>query len=187
MPLAQPDLDSVSLTSTLKRYLLNVPGINIVSRLLQAAGKIERRLVHFHYKDRSTGIDITIMDWDMVMVECKSRLEIELRLPVRKVWARHNGKWEQIYSIEDFVNGQDYYLTADTDPDYGKGYAHMNDFYDAWRSSGLDDEDILIIQKVFEKQRIKVNVLLSLTDEDLEKYGLEQGGLRKAILAVLGK
>jgi hypothetical protein len=52
------------------------------------------------------------------------------------------------------------------------------------RASGLDDEDILIIQKVFEKQRIKVNVLLSLTDEDLEKYGLEQGGLRKAILAV---
>jgi hypothetical protein len=50
----------------LKRYLLNVPGINIVSRVLQAAGKIERRLVHFHYKDRSMGIDITIMDWDMV-------------------------------------------------------------------------------------------------------------------------
>ena len=51
----------------------------------------------------------------------------------------------------------------------------------------LDDEKIAIVRTAFEEQHIKFNTLFRVTDENLEKYGIAQGGLRKSILAVLGK
>jgi hypothetical protein len=41
--------------------------------------------------------------------------------------------------------------------------------------------------KIFEEQDIEVGVLDRLTDEKLKEDGLKQGGLREAVLAVLGK
>jgi hypothetical protein len=54
----------------------------------------------------------------------------------------------------------------------------------------LDDDEVQIIKAFFGKQRIKFKQLmeagdLAITDSDLEKYGIAQGGLRKAILAVI--
>jgi hypothetical protein len=66
-------------------------------------------------------------------------------------------------------------------------FENMEDFYGALCAKGLKDSQIAIIRKVFEEQEIEVFVLHSLTEKDLEKDGLKQGGLRKAILAVLGK
>ena len=63
----------------------------------------------------------------------------------------------------------------------------MNEFYEALHARGHNEEDIGIIKNTFDEQRIKVNVLSRLTDEDLKEYGIKQGRLRKSILAVLGK
>jgi hypothetical protein len=66
-------------------------------------------------------------------------------------------------------------------------FENMEEFYDALRENDCDDEDVQIICDVCLKQRIKANVLHRLTDEDLEKAGVAEMGLRKAILAVLEK
>ena len=68
-----------------------------------------------------------------------------------------------------------------------KAFASMEEFYEALRASGLKEGQIKKIIDVFEEQDIVPTVLLRLTDEDLEKAGLKQLGLRKAVLAVLGK
>ncbi|KAI3658405.1 hypothetical protein MP638_001405 [Amoeboaphelidium occidentale] len=188
-PLAQPDLDALSLTSTLNRALLKIPGINIVSRVLQATGKITKIVVNAHYKNRK------------FLSECESQLEISL--PARKVWFYADGGWGQIKDVEAFQDGKHYYVTAETDPDpvlppespqssvrtspETKGFATMQEFYGALRSVDCDDDDIKLIDEVFKEQRIKVSVLSSLTYYDLKDYGVQQLGLRKAILKVLGK
>jgi hypothetical protein len=66
-------------------------------------------------------------------------------------------------------------------------FATMEEFYEALRERGRSDAHIQIIKKVFEYQLIKIKQLPRLTDEDLEKAGLKQLGLRKAVLALLGK
>ena len=45
----------------------------------------------------------------------------------------------------------------------------MQEFYDALRENDCDNNDIQIICDVFQKQRIKANLLHRLTDEKLKK------------------
>jgi hypothetical protein len=66
-------------------------------------------------------------------------------------------------------------------------FATMEEFYQALREIGLNMGQLKKIRDVFEYQEIIPAVFSTITDEDLEKYGLKQGGLRKAILKVLGK
>eukprot|EP00842_Homolaphlyctis_polyrhiza_P001275 jgi/Hompol1/2148/HPOL_005888-RA len=65
-------------------------------------------------------------------------------------------------------------------------FVDMNGFYEALKGMGLDEEEIAIIRAIFDKQHIKFSILPLLTDSDLEKYGIEQAGLRMVILDVLG-
>jgi hypothetical protein len=63
----------------------------------------------------------------------------------------------------------------------------MDKFYSALQKEDLDDVDITGVQNIFEKEKIKASTLPRLTNEKLKEYGLAQGGLREAVLAVLGK
>jgi hypothetical protein len=63
----------------------------------------------------------------------------------------------------------------------------MDDFYAALKEFGLDDEQVEFIRTVFNEQKIMSQTLPRLTNESLREYGIKQGGLREAILAVLGK
>ena len=48
-----------------------------------------------------------------------------------------------------------------------------------------EKEDTEIVKKVFGAQRIELPQFTTLTDAKLKKYGLIQGGLREAVLAVI--
>lgn len=63
----------------------------------------------------------------------------------------------------------------------------MEEFYEALRGQGKDARQIEIIRTVFEKEEFGVGELDQLTDEKLKEYGLKQGGLRVAVLKVIGK
>ena len=67
----------------------------------------------------------------------------------------------------------------------------MTDFFEKLKTDqDLDEDDVLVIKDCFEKQKIKFKQLmengdLAMTDSELKDYGITQGGLRKAILAVI--
>ncbi|KAI3656314.1 hypothetical protein MP638_003113 [Amoeboaphelidium occidentale] len=68
-----------------------------------------------------------------------------------------------------------------------EGFMTMTEFYEVLqKDQGLNRVDIDLIKSIFGKEDIKIAQLLTLTDDDLEKAGIKQLGLRKAILAVLG-
>jgi hypothetical protein len=66
-------------------------------------------------------------------------------------------------------------------------FSNMDEFYRKLGAKGCTEDDIGIIRNAFDGERIRVGALPRLTDDKLKEYGLKQGGLREAILAVLGK
>lgn len=67
----------------------------------------------------------------------------------------------------------------------------MDEFYKALESKltnpAKNKQQLALVKQKFDEQDIETDHLSYLTEEDLEKYGVVQGGLRKSILAVLGK
>ncbi|KAI8928515.1 hypothetical protein BC831DRAFT_509991 [Entophlyctis helioformis] len=64
----------------------------------------------------------------------------------------------------------------------------MDGFYSALKTrTNVNDDDIRMIAEIFGSQRIDFSILPSLTDNDLKELGIAAMGLRKSILAVLGK
>ncbi len=67
----------------------------------------------------------------------------------------------------------------------------MDEFYNALESKLTNPEkkarQLALIQRIFDEQDIEAVNLPQMTNEDLKDYGIAQGGLRKSILAVLGK
>ena len=82
-----------------------------------------------------------------------------------------------------------YYI--ETEDDLVQKFSAMEEFFDKLQTEQeLDDDDIATIKDCFGQQKVKLKQLmatgdLALTDAELEKYGIAQGGLRKAILAVI--
>ena len=64
----------------------------------------------------------------------------------------------------------------------------MQTFYTALENIGVGVNDITnIITPAFQTNRIIPGVLSTLTDAELERIGIAELGLRKAIIKVLGK
>lgn len=106
--------------------------------------------------------------------------------------------------MDELQAGHHYYLEVDYGPKLApstvsaqasvptspetKKFASMDDFYkELQKAEELDKEEIDIIQDIFDRNRMKVKYLPSLTDEYLKIAGFTQLGFRMAILAVLGK
>lgn len=69
-------------------------------------------------------------------------------------------------------------------------FADMDGFYEALEGilqTNKKPEQLKLIRRVFDEQDIESTTLPRLTDEKLKEYGVEKGGIREAILAVLGK
>jgi hypothetical protein len=70
-------------------------------------------------------------------------------------------------------------------------FTDMEHFFEKLKTDqGMSDAQVAIAKEKFECQGITFKQLmntgdLAITDSDLEKYGIAQGGLRKAILGVI--
>ena len=197
---ANSDSQSVSswVSSLLKKTLESLP----VAQALQTAGKIQPRVVHVHYGGRVAQIEISLRVWDAFKQKCCQLFDI--KYPIRDVCEYRGGKMEIIDGLELLKDDVDLYIAAEGDPELtpppqivvsllsasreARAFASMEEFHEALKSEeGLDDRQLSIIQAALKKEEIGFKQLPRLTDEKLEKYGLKQGGLREAILAVLGK
>jgi len=112
-----------------------------------------------------------------------ARLKVPKDKQITKMYSLLHGKKSYLESVSTFKDGGAYYVETDDEVSFGT----LEDFYALLKIEGLDDGDVGIIKSVFEDQKIKVKHLQLLTDEELEKVGITQIGLRKSILAVLGK
>ena len=125
---------------------------------------------------------------------------------LKKILAVNNGL---VLNTDEFIEKEAYILICDgdseptgktssliIDPNTSLGgtspialpkFETIEAFYKALKNEDLDEDEIQEIRSVFIQQKIKSKHLPRLNDEKLEKYGIIQGGLREAILSVLGK
>ena len=115
--------------------------------------------------------------------------ELNIPVPPKAIYRVLPDKsYSYVSQLTALQPGMDYYVQTELDKNIGQAsFKLMDEFYEALRTIGCSKGDIQTIKKVFLKERIIVAILDRLTDEKLEKCGMKQTGLRKAILAVLRK
>jgi hypothetical protein len=105
-----------------------------------------------------------------------------------------DGSVHQLKNVKDLREGFLYYaLTVNEElpKNQTAKFNTMDEFFDKLMTEQeLDDDDIQTIKDCFGKQKIKLRQLLAtgelaFTDAKLKDYGITQGGLRTAILAVI--
>ena len=194
--------DSISNAISLTSSAIHQIGEAFVSGL-QFAGKAAKTVIKVETtRGKLGGFNISpTLTWAGLLESLSMSAELGLNAPAKKLYWKSDGKLYPISDIAALLNEHQYVVFTDLDtlpvltPESSiptspetKRFASMEEFYEALqKDEGLDYEDIDIIKGVFDKEKIKVKQLQRLTNEDLKEYGLNQGGLRKAILAVLGK
>ena len=131
------------------------------------------------------------------MLRKKVKEYFKLNSAIKMIYLYENDTVIEMKDIRDFQADKWYFLLTENDelpaihnpkkePKWSLG---MESFYDALESSltnpvkkGKQMEKVKI---VFDEQDVEFGVLKRLTEADLEEYGIDKGGLRKAILAVI--
>ena len=119
-----------------------------------------------------------------VITSCKI---LGIKKPITGIYlSTDNGKKFYIADCSGFQSGGIYHVETETTK-----LTSMDNIYDKLKSEEeLDEDDIKYIKDAFKEQRIKFKQLsatgnLAITDEELAHIGINQLGLRKAILSVI--
>jgi uncharacterized ubiquitin-like protein YukD len=105
-----------------------------------------------------------------------------------------DGSIHQLKNVKDLREGYLYYaLTVNEElpKKQTAKFSTMEQFFDKLKTEQeLDDDDVQTIKDCFGNQKIKFKQLMAtgdlvISDEKLKEYGITQGGLRTAILAII--
>lgn len=201
-----------SLLQQKRVYLGKVPpegNSNIVSRSIRESfaasdsfssisNRSRQKLVTISYEGNL--IDMNVADCanlsEFLEKVGKSSATLKLTKSVTAVYRIENGSPHFVTEVDAFIEKQTYYVVTAGDPlpkpvsPETTSFQTMEEFY-AKLELEFDDEfkkDFMTnVTDVFRKQGIGLKRLPDLTNEELERIGLKQWGLRKAILKVLGK
>ena len=167
--------------------------MSLLAHLGHIFGKLQKTIVTICYKNasvtRKKEFDIaTFVDWTKFMEAVATNPELHIPLPPKAIYRLLPDKsYSCVSQLTELQAGMEYYVQTELEKNMmSTAFANMEEFYDALRSNGCDQDDLGIVQDVFMQQRIKVQVLERLTDEKLERAGIKLTGLREAILKVLG-
>ncbi|KAI8896971.1 hypothetical protein BC833DRAFT_595422 [Globomyces pollinis-pini] len=119
--------------------------------------------------------------------------KIRVPHPIKCLYLRKDNYIIVVTDVKDLQEGYLYYaLTVNDELPKKETFSHsMEEFFEKLKKEeDLEDEDILTIKECFGREGIKFKQLmysgdLAITDENLKEYGIAQGGLRTAILAVI--
>ena len=122
-----------------------------------------------------------------MVIQCSGDLQINK--PIKKIYSLVDSKKSYESDWLGFKADGHYYV--ETEDDYIQKVTTMEEFFERLRTEQeIEDDDLEIVKSSFGKQKIKFKNLiatgeLALTDVKLKEYGITQGGLRTAILAVI--
>jgi hypothetical protein len=137
------------------------------------------------------------LDWTLLMHQVKKVFAIAEQTAVNIYKKLDDGTLCKILDISGIDHQNRYYVQTDADALKGTfisnlvHFSTIEQFFDKLKTEQeVDDDDIQTIKGCFVKQKIKFRQLmatgeLAMTDAELKDYGINQGGLRKAILSVI--
>jgi hypothetical protein len=156
-------------------------------------------IAYVHGNNQSCEVGFENKSWESFKKQCRSCLK--MAKPVEKILEFIDGVWISVKDIE-LLRGQHHYLVlaeSDKPPDVPpdcfrlstlrstSGFESMDAFYMKLKlefDENMRETSLKAVQSIFASQSIGTKQLICLTDEKLEKIGLNLG-LREANLAVL--
>jgi hypothetical protein len=122
--------------------------------------------------------------WNQILTKIRNSTKLKLKNIDVVVYDVDGGKKRYIDDVQLLKEGATYFVSYIAKQE--RVFKSMDAFYDALKDYGKNDVQIEKIKRVLlVEQDIDVTELSTLTDAELEKYGLIQGGLRKAVLSVI--
>jgi hypothetical protein len=165
-------------------------GRQVAYEIRSSIESINEKFIHITYRTNTAHLNIgACILWPQllqVIQECKI---LQIKKPIRGIYSLVDGK-KSYESVWFGFNAEGHYY-VETEDDFVQTFSSMEEFFEMLRTERKRPEsDIEKVKAVFTEQAILFDDLiatgdLALTDEKLEKYGIAQGGLRTAILAVI--
>ena len=180
--------------------------LSLLEHLTHLFKKTQRTVITVSYKStygkNSETFDITTCtSWAhfLQMVDKSPKLKIPIH--AREIYHYlSDGGHSYVSALSALQEGKEYFVETDLDKpgsdlkytmEQIKWSVEMEQFFERLKTEeGKTDEQVKKVRCVFAEQDIEFKQLmatgdLAITDAELEKYGITQGGLRKAILAVI--
>lgn len=148
------------------------------------------------YGKKSETFDITTCtSWAHFLQKVDKSPELAIPIHTRKIYhyLSHGGH-SYVSELSALQEGKEYFVETDLDKpgaSHVKFSPEMEQFFERLKTDeDLEQDEILLVKETFIAQKIKAKQLmatgeLAMTDGELEKMGIVQLGLRKAILAVI--
>ena len=156
---------------------------------------VQKEHISIKYKEETYDLEVSSYK-SMSEVISSVDLLFSQPVPFKMLYRRaEDGSVHQLKNVKDLREGFLYYAITVNEElpknQTAKFSPEMNEFFDKLMTEQeLDDDDIQTIKDCFGKQKIKLRQLLAtgelaVTDAKLERIGITQLGLRRAILAVI--
>ena len=146
------------------------------------------------YGKKSETFDITTCtSWAHFLQKVDKSPNLKIPIHTREIYhyLPHGGH-SYVSELSALQEGKEYFVETDLDK---PGASHvkftMEQFFERLKTEqDLEQDEIMIVKETFIAQKIKAKQLmatgeLAMTDDKLKEYGIAQGGLRTAILAVI--
>lgn len=191
----EKELDEISFggsaaTEAMKKIIKEA----VISMANEWIPAIKKKHISVKYNGETFDLQVTSIQSLPALIEAVQK-KFPLALGVKKLYRLDEGTPIVVTDVSDLRDGFLYHVLAGSEELPGKRTtkftASMEEFFQRLKTEqDMSDSQVEKAKECFAAQHIKIKQLmatgeLALTDEKLKKYGITQGGLRFAILAII--
>ena len=168
-------------------------GRQVAYEIQSSIDDIREKFIYINYKTTMVHLNIGACYLWAQLVGVIQKCEIlNIKKPIKRIYSIVNGIEMDEIDLLGFKADSLYYvetedeISASLSEKSGREFKSMGEFYEALaQRKGWIEKYTEIVKVIFESQCILLEQLSTLTDAELKEYGLVQGGLREAVLAVI--
>ena len=150
--------------------------------------RFQEKFIHVTYNDKTAHLNVGgCADCDDLLGVIQETLDV--KQPIQRIYGLYNGKRSFETELSGLQENGRYFV--EIDELQASKFTTMEEFFDRLQTDeDMSEAQVSTAREAFREQGMTFKQLtktgvLALTDEKLKEYGIGQGGLRTAILAVI--
>ena len=161
-------------------------GVGIANGLIPT---VKEKHISFKYKDQRYALEVSRIESLEMLIHAVSK-KIQIPQPIQLLYTVEDNDLIVVTDVKDLREGCLYYALT-VNEELPKKLTEMEQFFERLKTDeDMSDAQVEIVKEAFSSQGITCKQLmktgdLAITDGKLKEYGIAQGGLRTAILAVI--
>ncbi|KAI3629544.1 hypothetical protein MIR68_012419 [Amoeboaphelidium protococcarum] len=152
----------------------------LASISLSYSSHSRQKFIHVCLENERQQINISnLVEWDEFLELLIEKFpQLENKSKIKLVARIVDQAFSKVSEISDLVENDTFAVITTQ-------ILTIEDFYNDLRANKLSEQQVLHVKSVFESQGIVFSVLHGLTNSDLKEAGIDQLGVRKAVLQVI--